>query len=216
MSTTPAPAGPGAEPPAGGGGGGLGGIGSGGIGSGGLRPGGSTLPPGPAGPVAPPSVGAGADAAASRPTVTIATYQNYAEAQRLVDYLSDNQFPVQHTSIVGTDLRLVENVLGRMTTGRAALAGMASGAWFGLFIGLLLGIFTSSNWFAVIITTLLIGAAWGAIFGALAHAATGGRRDFTSRSQLQASSYAVNVDAEHADQARHMVVQMNWKASGAS
>ena len=215
MSTTPTPAGPGAEPPAGGSGG-FGGIGSGGIGSGGIGPGGSTLPPGPAGPVAPPSVPAGAEPAGSRPTVTIATYQNYAEAQRLVDYLSDNQFPVQHTSIVGTDLRLVENVLGRMTTGRAALAGMASGAWFGLFIGLLLGIFTSSNWFAVIITTLLIGAAWGAIFGALAHAATGGRRDFTSRSQLQASSYAVNVDAEHADQARHMVVQMNWKASGAS
>lgn len=212
MSTTPAPAGPGAEPPSGGG------FGSGGFGpGGGLNPGGgSVLPPGPAGPVAPPSAAAGTEPAApTRPTVTIATYQNYRDAQRLVDYLSDNQFPVQHASIVGTDLRLVEKILGRVTTGKAALAGLASGAWFGLFIGLLLGIFTNSNWFAVIITTLLIGAAWGAIFGAIAHAATGGRRDFASSSQLQASQYAVNVDAEHADQARHMVVQMNWKATGA-
>jgi hypothetical protein len=172
------------------------------------------LPPGPSGPVTPPSAGT-APPAEARPTVTVATYENYIDAQRLVDYLSDNQFPVQHAKIVGTDLRLVETVVGRMTTGRAALAGMASGAWFGLFIGLLLGIFTRSNWFGVILTTLFIGAAWGAVFGAIAHAATGGRRDFTSRSQLQASQYAVTVDAEHADQARHMAVQMGWKASGA-
>jgi hypothetical protein len=62
---------------------------------------------------------------------------------------------------------------------------------------------------------VLIGAAWGAIFGAIAHAATGGRRDFTSRSTLQARQYAVTVDAERADEARHMLVQMNWRASGA-
>ena len=203
MSTTPTPAGP-AEPPVGGR-----------FSPGGLTPGGgATLPPGPAGPVAPPSA-VGLPAGSIRPTVTIATYDNYADAQRLVDYLSDNKFPVEHSSIVGTDLRLVEKVIGRLTTGRAAVAGLASGAWFGLFIGLLLGIFTSSNWFAVILVTLAIGAAWGAIFGAIAHAATGGRRDFTSRSQLQASQYAVTVDAEHADAARHMVVQMNWRASGA-
>ena len=203
MSTTPTPAGP-AEPPIGGG-----------FSPGGLTPGGgATLPPGPAGPVAPPSA-VGIPAGSTRPTVTIATYDNYTDAQRLVDYLSDNKFPVEHSSIVGTDLRLVEKVIGRLTTGRAAVAGLASGAWFGLFIGLLLGIFTSSNWFAVILVTLAIGAAWGAIFGAIAHAATGGRRDFTSRSQLQASQYAVTVDAEYADAARHMVVQMNWRASGA-
>lgn len=209
MSTTPTPAGPGAtpDPPTGGG-----------LIPGGLGPGrGSPIPPGPGGPVSPPSVAAGTELPeAGRSTVTIATYENYAEAQRLVDYLSDNQFPVQHTEIVGTDLRLVEEVVGRMTTGRAAVAGLAGGAWFGLFFGLIIGIFTNSNWFGVIITTVLIGAAWGAIFGAIAHAATGGRRDFTSRSQLKARQYAVNVTAEHADQARHMLVQMNWKASGAS
>ncbi|HEY9481520.1 MAG TPA: general stress protein, partial [Micromonosporaceae bacterium] len=146
--------------------------------------------------------------------MTIATYDTYAEAQRAVDYLSDNKFPVEHTAIIGTDLRLVENVTGRLTVGRAALAGIASGAWFGLFFGLIIGIFTNSNWFGVIITTVLIGAAWGAIFGAIAHAATGGRRDFTSRSTLQARQYAVTVDAARADEARHMLVQMNWRASG--
>jgi hypothetical protein len=145
----------------------------------------------------------------------VASYPDYASAQRAVDYLSDNKFPVERTSIVGTDLRLVENVLGRLTVARAALAGAASGAWFGLFIGLLLGIFSNVNWFGVIIATLLIGAAWGAIFGAIAQAATGGRRDFSSRSSLQAAQYAVIADAEVAEEGRALLTRLNWTDSGA-
>ena len=172
----------------------------------------SPIPPGPGGvPSLPPqNVAAGAT-----PTVVVGTFPEYALAQQAVDHLSDNKFPVERTAIIGTDLRLVENVLGRLTTARAALAGAASGAWFGLFIGLLLGLFGNSNWFAVILVGLLIGAAWGAIFGAIAHAATGGRRDFASRSSLQAGQYAVTADAEVADQARNLLIQLNWRASGA-
>jgi hypothetical protein len=149
------------------------------------------------------------------PTVTVATYPDYASAQRAVDYLSDNGFPVERTAIVGTDLRLVETVLGRLTTARAALAGLASGAWFGLFIGLLFGLFSDSSWLGVLLAGLLIGAAWGAIFGAIAHAATGGRRDFRSRSSLQASQYAVTAESDFADQARQLLVRLNWQTSGA-
>lgn len=151
----------------------------------------------------------------SRPSVTIGAYDNYADAQRAVDHLSDNGFPVEHASIVGTDLRLVERVLGRMTVARAALAGAASGAWFGLLIGLLFSIFAVTSWLIAIMAGVLIGAAWGAIFGAVAHGMTGGRRDFTSTRSLQARQYAVVVDAEHSDQARHMLVQLNWRAAGA-
>ena len=172
------------------------------------------VPPGPAGvPSLPPATqGLGAPAG---PTVAVATYPDYPAAQKAVDYLSDNKFPVERTAIVGTDLRLVENVLGRLTVGRAALAGAASGAWFGLFIGLLFGLFSDSGWLGIMIVTILVGAVWGAIFGAIAHATTGGRRDFASRSSLAASQYAVTADAEVADQARHLLIQLNWRASGA-
>jgi hypothetical protein len=170
------------------------------------------VPPGPAGV---PSLPSQTPTTAGSPTVVVGSYADYAVAQKAVDLLSDNKFPVERTAIIGTDLRLVENVLGRLTTGRAALAGAASGAWFGLFIGLLFGLFSSSSWFAVILVGLLIGAAWGAIFGAIAHAATGGRRDFASRSSLQAGQYAVTTDPELADQARSLLVSINWNASGA-
>ncbi|AEV86211.1 hypothetical protein ACWT_5194 [Actinoplanes sp. SE50] len=173
----------------------------------------------PAGPAGVPQVPARAsldDPRHAGPTVVVGTYPEYAQAQQAVDHLSDNRFPVERTSIIGTDLRLVETVLGRLTTGRAALAGAASGAWFGLFIGVLFGLFGNANWFSVILTTVLIGAVWGAVFGAIAHAATGGRRDFTSRSSLQAAQYAVLADAEVADAAKALLVRLNWQASGAS
>ncbi|MFB9336598.1 general stress protein [Actinoplanes octamycinicus] len=172
------------------------------------------IPPGPAGVPQLPAQNLG-QTAATGPAVVVGSYPEYAQAQKAVDYLSDNKFPVERTSIVGTDLRLVETVLGRLTTARAAAAGAASGAWFGLFIGVLFGLFSDSNWFSVILTTVIIGAIWGAIFGAIAHAATGGRRDFTSRSSLQAAQYAVLADAEVADEARTLLVRLNWQASGA-
>jgi hypothetical protein len=171
----------------------------------------STDPTMPSGPAGRPATGPDAAALPATPTVTVATYPEYVLAQQAVDFLSDNKFPVEKTSIVGTDLRLVENVLGRMTVGRAALAGAASGAWFGLFIGLFIGIFSNENWFGLIFLGLLIGAAWGAIFGAIAQAMTGGRRDFTSRSSLQASQYAVAVQADAADDARHLLTRLNWQ-----
>ncbi len=169
------------------------------------------MPPGPAGVPTGPAGSFGP--AAGPPAVTVAAYPDYPSAQQAVDYLSDNQFPVEHTAIIGTDLRLVETVLGRLTTGRAALAGAGSGAWFGLLIGVLFAIFTNAFWLGVVIAAVLIGALWGAIFGAIAHAATRGRRDFISRSSLQASQYAVTVHPDHADQARGLLTRMTWRAA---
>ena len=170
------------------------------------------MPGGPGGvPLTPARTRGGPSVAV--PTVTIATFPDYALAQRAVDYLSDNKFPVEQTAIVGTDLRLVERVLGRLTVVRAALAGAASGAWFGLFIGLLIGLFAATSWGWLILSAVLIGAVWGAVFGAVAHAMTGGRRDFASSSSLEAGQYAVTVHADVADQARQLLTRLNWQSS---
>ncbi|MFP8904909.1 YflT domain-containing protein [Streptomyces atacamensis] len=137
---------------------------------------------------------------------TVASYSSYAEAQTAVDRLSDERFPVEQIDIVGSDLRLVEHVTGRMTKGRAAAMGAASGAWFGLFIGLLVGLFTTGGaWLGLILGGILIGALWGAIFGFVGHAATGGQRDFSSTRSLAAARYDVIVRGGHADHARGII-----------
>ncbi|MDT0377471.1 hypothetical protein E4198_19125 [Streptomyces sp. RKND-216] len=134
---------------------------------------------------------------------TVASYDSYEKAQTAVDTLSDAHFPVEHIDIVGSDLRLVEHVTGRLTKGRAAGAGAATGAWFGLFIGLLVGLFTPGpTWLGLIIGGLLIGALWGAVFGFVGHAATGGRRDFSSTRSLAASRYDVIARGGRVEEAR--------------
>jgi hypothetical protein len=135
------------------------------------------------------------------PRTLIASVSTYAEAQQLVDKLAEAQFPVEHVDIVGSDLHLVEHVIGRLTTARAALGGAISGAWFGLFIGLVFWIVTP--WTAApFISAILIGLGFGALYGALAQAFMAGKRDFASLRTLEAARYEVVVDAEHADRAR--------------
>ncbi|MDI2131001.1 general stress protein [Yinghuangia seranimata] len=141
----------------------------------------------------------------------IASYTDYAGAQRAVDYLSDNEFPVEHTSIVGADLRLVENVLGRLDAKRASLAGAASGVWFGLLIGVFLGVFAqrATSWAWIVLMGLLWGALAGALFGWLGYRAMGGRRDFVSSSQIIAARYDVLVAPEFAERARNIVGRLS-------
>ncbi|HEV3378824.1 MAG TPA: general stress protein, partial [Thermoleophilaceae bacterium] len=120
----------------------------------------------------------------------VATYRSYAEAERAVDWLSDQGFAVEHVSIVGRGLRTVEQVAGRLTTGHAALAGAGQGALIGLIFALLFGIFfTGPDFLGLLLYAVVAGALFGAAFGTILHAAQGGRRDFTSVSGLQAERY---------------------------
>ena len=137
----------------------------------------------------------------------VASYGTYVEAQAAVDHLSDRGFPVEHVRIVGDGVRIVEQVSGRMTKGRAAALGAASGAWFGLFIGLLMGLFALVGWLSVVLTAVVLGAVFGAVAGFLGHAATGGRRDFTSVRGLTAQRYDVHVDAGHDQRARTLLAE---------
>lgn len=143
----------------------------------------------------------------------VGSYPSYPQAQRAVDFLSDNKFPVERTAIIGSDLRMVETVTGRLTWARAAGAGAGSGAWFGLLVALLVSLFARADGGlpALILAGLLYGAVFGAVFGAMAYAMTGGRRDFTSRSAIVAGRYDVVADAEVADDAKNLLIKLAWR-----
>jgi hypothetical protein len=140
---------------------------------------------------------------------TVARFDDYAAAQRAVDGLSDSGFPVDKLDIVGSDLRIVERVTGRLTTARAAMAGALSGLWAGLLIGALLGLFTTGHaWLAVVAVAAGLGALWGGVFGFAAHAATRGQRDFSSVRGLTASHYDLIAREGSVDRARSMLSEM--------
>ncbi|MGW3622149.1 general stress protein [Streptomyces sp. NPDC000880] len=148
---------------------------------------------------------------------TIASYATYAEAERAVDYLSDQGFPVERVAIVGHDLQLVEQVVGRLNFGKAALSGAASGAIPGVLIGWLFGLL---NWLDPVLSSLrlalyglIFGAVVGAVLGLVMYAMQRGRRDFASVSAMQPTRYEVVVDAEVADRAAGLLDQLGSKQS---
>jgi hypothetical protein len=139
---------------------------------------------------------------------TVGSYVSYLDAQKAVDYLADQQFPVELVAIVGNDLKLVERVTGRLTYPRVALNGALSGMWFGLFVGVLLSFFTPNGSYFSIITSVLMGAAFFMLFGIVTYAMQRGKRDFTSTSQVVASNYDVVVGREVAHDARRLLAQL--------
>jgi len=150
-------------------------------------------------------------AVTDRPVV--GSYPTYEAAQKAVDFLSDNKFPVEHTAIIGNDLRMIETVTGRLTWARAAIGGVSSGAWIGLLVGVLLSAFggASTSALGVVLGCVVFGAIFGLVFGLIAHGLTGGRRDFTSRSKIQASRYEVVCDASHSEQAQNLLIKLAWR-----
>lgn len=126
----------------------------------------------------------------------LGTYDTYIDAQTVVDRLAKAEFPVKQVAIVGSDLRTVERVTGKLTYGRAALAGAASGAWIGLFFGLLMFMFsTTPNTVVYVGAAAIIGAGFGMLFQIVSYTLGRRRRDFTSVHQVIAAKYEIIVDS---------------------
>ncbi len=138
----------------------------------------------------------------------VGSYATYEEAQRAVDHLADSDFPVRDVTIVGVDLMLVERVIGRLTWGRVLMSGAASGAWFGLFVGLLLTFFSPEASLGPVLAGLLSGIVFGLVFAAVGYGASRGRRDFTSASQMVAGRYDVLCQPRNAEKAREMLAKL--------
>lgn len=148
---------------------------------------------------------------------TIGSYTSYLDAQKAVDYLADEKFPVQHVSIVGNDLKMVERVTGKLSYPRVALSGAMTGAWFGLFIGVMLSFFDGGSGaggpYLNVFTAVLMGAAFWMLFAIIGYAAQRGKRDFTSTNQVLATSYDVIVTPDVAMDARRLLAQLPMKST---
>jgi signal transduction histidine kinase len=146
--------------------------------------------------------------------MSLGRYDKYDKAQKAVDYLSDHEFPVQNVLIVGTDLKQLERVTGRLTRSRVAIGGLVSGAWLGLFVGLIFSLLDASGTgFGGVIVTVLFGAVFGLIWALIGYALTGGNRDFTSVTQVVATQYEVLVEHKFAAQARELLATMDPMAA---
>jgi hypothetical protein len=142
--------------------------------------------------------------------ISLGVYDGYPQAQHVVDYLADQDFPVQNVEIVGTELRSIERVTGRLTRGKVALAGAVSGLWIGLFVGVAFALFSKQGQLGFLITTPILGAVFMLVWSQLGFTAAtrGGTRDFASVSQIVATKYEVLVAHNLIARARDLVAAM--------
>ena len=138
--------------------------------------------------------------------MSIGVFATYPEAQKAVDTLSDEGFPVENCLIVGTELRQLERVTGRLTWGRVLLGGALSGMWLGLFVGFIFSMFESSTSpLAVVGSTMVFGAVFGTIWAAFGYGLTRGQRDFTSVSRIVPGRFEVLAEHKVAQRAREIL-----------
>jgi hypothetical protein len=142
--------------------------------------------------------------------MSLGVFDDYEQAQRVVDYLADHAFPVQNVAIVGTELKSVERVTGRLTRGRVAAAGAVSGLWIGLFVGIAFALFSNHGQLGFLITTPLLGALFMLLWSQVGYSAAtrGGARDFASMTQVVATRYEVLAEHNVVEQARQLLAGM--------
>jgi hypothetical protein len=141
--------------------------------------------------------------------MSLGVFDKYEDAQKAVDTLSDKGFPVENVLIVGTELKQLERVTGRLSWGRVALGGILSGLWLGLFVGLIFALFADpdSSATALLLSTALYGALFGLVWSLIGYAFTRGSRDFQSVSQVVATKYEVFAEHKVASQGREILAE---------
>jgi hypothetical protein len=140
---------------------------------------------------------------------SIGVFDTYQAAQKVVDFLSDKEFPVENLCIVGTDLKSVERVTGRQTWGSVLLRGVQSGVSTGLMIAIFMLFFSGGqDYLQLLLGAVGIGVAIGVVMSTISHLASRGKRDFTSVSQTVATRYEVLCEHKVAGKARELIANL--------
>ena len=153
--------------------------------------------------------------------MSLGVFEKYEEAQRAVDYLSDKQFPVQNCMIVGTDLQA--DGAGHRTAdlrhgrdGRRPPSGRRGSACSSASCSASSPTPRTTR-SAADRQPALLGRSSSASSGrSPGYAATGGRRDFTSVSQVVATRYEVLVEHKLAEKARQILQRMRHRPPAAA
>ncbi len=95
-----------------------------------------------------------------------------------------------------------------------ALGGLLSGAWLGLFVGLIISLFGDDDALLVIGSVTLYGALFGVVWALVGYAATRGQRDFSSVSRIVATRYEVLVEHKHLARGQELLASMPGNTRG--
>lgn len=133
---------------------------------------------------------------------TVAGYSTYEAAQKAVSTLIGADIPARHIAIVGSGLRSVERVTGRLGYATAARSGAVNGLLLGLLFAAVLMIGSPTLPIPVFVGVLFVGIALGMLLSLTTYSLVRKRRDYASVIQVVADHYDVTVPASDLARAR--------------
>lgn len=136
---------------------------------------------------------------------TVATFRQYEGAQKAVSKLIANDVPARDIAIVGTALRSIEKVTGRLGWAQAAWQGALNGVLIGLLFAAVMVIWTPGASMAVLGGAVLMGVAFGMLLRVVSYTIVRRRRDFASVMTVAADHYEVAVARTHSAEARRLL-----------
>ena len=141
----------------------------------------------------------------SDPGQTVAQYSSYEAAQKSVSRLIAEDIPAREIAIVGSGLRSVERVTGKLGYATAARSGAINGMLLGLLFAAILVIGSPTVPIQAFVGVLFVGIALGMLMSLVTYSLVRRRRDFASVMQVVAESYQVTVTGSHLAKARQVL-----------
>ncbi|HAS32138.1 MAG: hypothetical protein CMH38_04625 [Microbacterium sp.] len=136
---------------------------------------------------------------------TVASFPTYEAAQKAVSELISGEIPAREIAIVGTGLRSVERVTGRLGYASAARSGAINGLLLGLLFSAVVVLGSPTVPIQVFVGVLFVGIAIGMLFSIVTYSLVRRRRDYASVMAVVADTYEVTVTANSLHRARQVL-----------
>jgi len=149
--------------------------------------------------------GGRAPAARDETGETVASFPTYEAAQKSVSALIAGEVPARDIAIVGSGLRSIERITGRLGYATAARSGALNGLMLGLLFAFIFVLGMPTVQISAFIGVLLVGMALGMLLSLGTYSIVRRRRDFASVMQVTADHYDVCVSATSIHKAREVL-----------
>ncbi|HEX5858553.1 MAG TPA: general stress protein [Microbacterium sp.] len=136
---------------------------------------------------------------------TVATFPEYEAAQKAVSKLIAAEVAARDIAIVGSGLRSIERVTGKLGYATAARSGAINGVLIGLFFAAILVLGSPSVPIQAFVGVLFVGIAVGMLLSLVTYSFVRRRRDYASVVQVTADHYEVTVAARSIHRAREIL-----------
>ncbi|WP_430592563.1 general stress protein [Humidisolicoccus flavus] len=121
----------------------------------------------------------------------VGTYETYEGAQRAMARLAKAELDLPALTIVGSDLRIVEQITGKLSWGRVALNGAFRGVMFGILFTLISLLLFPDALTQGVLLYPLVGVAVGMLLSITLHSLSKRRRTYASVQQVVAAKYEI-------------------------